>query len=97
MQTVFLVEDGGVFAGFLAVVPSHADIVVSVEHALHVGKLTVQHLLGAENSRGHEVDLVAEHLASLRPYLASQRVALVLVADIVGAHQQLLCDGRQRQ
>ena len=65
LQTVLFVEDGGIFTPFLAIVTSHADVVVSIEPFHQVAELGMKHFLGAEYSRCHEVHLVANHLAAL--------------------------------
>jgi len=86
---VFLVEDGGIFAFGLAVVTAHTDIVVAVEALQEVEELRVKHFLCAEDVGGEEINLIADDRAALFPTVAALVVFLVLVTDIVGAHEHL--------
>ena len=91
LEVVFLVEYGRVLAGLLAVVAAHAYVVVVVECGTHVAELLHEHLLCAEGIGSLEVHLIAEHLAARGPHVAVLLVALVAVANVVGAHIERLC------
>jgi len=90
LDFVFFVEDRLKLAALFAVVTPNADVVVAVEAFEHVLKLTPQHLLCPEEVGGHEVDLVANHLAAFLPLVALNAVVPCLVADVVGADKHLL-------
>ena len=90
LYTVFLVEDGGVFASLLAVVATHTYIVVTVERGGEVAQLGVKHFLGSEYVGILKIDLVAYHLTSHVPYIARSVVTAVMVADVVSAYEERL-------
>ena len=86
------------FTAVLAIIAPYADIVVAVQRFVHVEELAVQHLLGAKNDGSHEVDLVADYLAALRPHIALHTVVPVLIAYVVAAYKHLLSgDGEDKK
>ncbi len=86
---VFLIEDGGIFAFGLSIVTAHTYIVVAIEALQEVEELRVEHFLCTEDVGSEEVHLVADDWASLFPTVAALVVFLVLIADVVGAHEHL--------
>ena len=98
-HTVFLIEDGFIFACLFAVVASHADEVVVVECGAHVTQLSHEHLLCAKHLWCFEVYLVAYHLTACCPHVAFLLVAAVAVAYVVSSYIERLCahDHREEQ
>ena len=88
-DVVFLIEDGGIFAFGLSIVTAHAYIVVAIEALQEVEELRVEYLLCTEDVGSEEVHLVADDWAALFPTVAALVVFLVLIADVVGAHEHL--------
>ena len=82
-------------SGIFAVVAARADVVIAVKPLPEVFQLVEIAFLSAENIRLFPVDLVANHLAALRPYVAAYRIVTVFVTDVVGAGHQALCPCRQ--
>ena len=89
-EPLFVVEYGRILAGPLAVVASHAYVVVLVEAALQVLELLVEHLLRAEHVGLVEVYLLGEHLGAHAPGVALYGVVGILVAYVVRTHEQRL-------
>ena len=86
-------EDGSILAFLLAVVASHADIVVAVEMFQHVAQLWMEHLLCTEDVGVFEVDLTANHGATLCPAVTVFVVVIVLIANVVRPYVEGLRKG----
>ena len=84
------IKDGLMFTAALAVVATDAYIVIAIEGFFHVLKLSIKHLLCPKDIRCHKVHLVADHLATFGPNIALKAVVGVFIADVVGAHKELL-------
>ena len=90
LQTLLLVEYGGILAALLAVVTRHTDVGVAVETRRKVVELRLEALLRAEGVGVFKVYLVGNHLAAHRPYVAFLVVAAVVLTDVVSADKQCL-------
>lgn len=95
LQSVGFIEDGRMFAREVSVFACHSNITVAVEEGEHIADLTYEGLLGAKDVGLLEVDEVADDFTADLPYVALKGIVAVFVADIVGAHIEVLpLDGK---
>ena len=97
LYAIRAVEDGGIFAVLLAVVASYANPAVAGQPLLKVEELGVEHFLSAEDVGMLPQNLVADGRAALLPAVALDAVTLVLVANVIAAHGELLGCGAEAE
>ena len=94
-ESGFFVENGGIFACFLAVIAPNAKCSIFRHSSLHVVQLVYQNFLCAEYVRTFKIKLVAHRLLPYTPSVAPLHIAVVVVADVLRAHIQVLCTKHQ--